>query len=145
MCSQPPPPRARGLLDVLCGQLTVAAVIVHTTAPSLILTCASSCVLQMPLLVLEDIARRRLRKSGVRLARPLLIGWTTVVLMFTAYYFWYPPVEHYTDVAVRVTDSVNASAATAVQSVHKLLQSLGLQQAAVGGAAFVGSVSQAAL
>jgi hypothetical protein len=99
----------------------------------------------MPLLMLEDIARRRLRKSGVRLARPLLIGWTTVVLMFTAYYFWYPPVERYTDLAVRVTDSVNASAATAVQSVHKLLQSLGLQQAAVGGAAFVGSVSHAAL
>jgi hypothetical protein len=99
----------------------------------------------MPLLMLEDVARRRLRKSGVRLARPLLVGWTTVVLMFTAYYFWYPPVEQYTDVALRVLESVNASAATAVQTAHKLLQSLGLQQAAVGGAAFVGSVSQTAL
>lgn len=96
---------------------------------------------QMPLLVLEDIARRRMRKSGVRPARPLLIGWTTVVLMISAYFFWYPPVEQYTDVALRVVTSVNASAASAVHGVQMLLQSLGLQQAAVGGAAFVGSVS----
>lgn len=102
-------------------------------------------LLQMPLLVLEDIARRRLRKAGVRLARPLLIGWTTVMLMSSAYFFWYPPVEQYTDIALRVVTSVNEGAATAVHSVQKLLQSLGLQQAAVGGAAFVGSVSQAAL
>lgn len=100
---------------------------------------------QMPLLVLEDIARRRMRKSGVRPARPLLIGWTTVVLMISAYFFWYPPVEQYTDVALRVVTSVNASAASAVHGVQVLLQSLGLQQAAVSGAAFVGSVSGTAL
>jgi hypothetical protein len=97
----------------------------------------------MPLLMLEDIARRRLRKSGVKLARPLLMGWTTVVLLFTAYFFWYPPVEQYTDVAMRVVEAVNAGAADAVRSVQGLLQQLGLQQAAVGGAAFVGSVSHA--
>lgn len=97
----------------------------------------------MPLLMLEDIARRRLRKSGVKLARPLLMGWTTVILLFTAYFFWYPPVEQYTDVAMRVVEAVNAGAAGAVGSFQGLLQQLGLQQAAVGGAAFVGSVSQA--
>jgi hypothetical protein len=99
----------------------------------------------MPLLVLEDIARRRMRKAGVRPSRPLGIGWTTLILMISAYFFWYPPVEQYTDVALRVVASVNASAASAVQSVQALLQSLGLQQAAVSGAAFVGSVSGTAL
>lgn len=100
---------------------------------------------QMPLLVLEDLVRRRMRKAGVRPSRPLGIGWTTLILMISAYFFWYPPVEQYTDVALRVVASVNASAASAVHSVQALLQSLGLQQAAVSGAAFVSSVSGTAL
>jgi hypothetical protein len=99
--------------------------------------------LQVPLLVLEDIARRKLRKAGVQLSRPVGIGLMTVVLWITAYLFWYPPVELHTDLAPRVVSSVNDSAAAAVLGLQALLQQLGWQQA--GGAAFVSSVSQATL
>lgn len=87
--------------------------------------------------------RRKLRKAGRRLARPVTMGWTTAILMFTAYFFWYPPVEQYTDIALRVVTSVNAGAAAAVGGVQGLFQQL--RPPVVGGAALVGSVSQAAL
>lgn len=118
----------------------------HMPQPCHDITCTDVILspLQVPLLVLEDVARRRLRKAGIRLARPVAMGWTTAILLFTAYFFWYPPVERYTDVALRVVTSVNEGAAAAVRAVQLLLQQLGLHQAA-GSAALFGSVSQAAL
>ena len=109
---------------------------------SLLSPCHSLALLhsQVPLLVLEDMARRRLRKSGTRLSRPIAMGWTTAILMFSAYFFWYPPIEQYTDVAMRVVESVNASAATVLHSVQMLLAQVGFHDAA-SGAAFVSSMS----
>ena len=98
-------------------------------------------VLQTPLLVFEDIVTRRLRKGGVHLPRPLLIGWTNVILSIAGYFFFFPPVENHTGVAHRVLTSVNESAAAVFSGLQALLQQVGLHPAAVGGGPFVGSVS----
>jgi len=106
----------------------------------------AALLLQVPLLVLETVARRRLRKAGIQLARPVAIGGTTAVLLISAYFFFFPPVEEYTDIALRVVTSVNTSALGVARSVQGLLQQLGLHlEPAVGGTAFVGSVTKAAL
>jgi hypothetical protein len=100
--------------------------------------------LQIPLIILEDIVTRRLRKAGVHLPRPLLILWTNFIVNFTTYFFWFPPVENYTGIALRVLTSVNESAAAAFGGLQALLQQVGLHPTAVGWGPFVGSMSTAA-
>jgi hypothetical protein len=75
----------------------------------------------------------------------LLWGYTTALLMTSAYLFWFPPVEQHTDVAARVLASVNGGAAVALARLQGLVQQLGLGDVVAQAAAAVsGSASHVA-
>lgn len=126
----------KGIQSCVCLRM------VHCVA---LLSCHFCCVcrMQVPLLVAEDVVRRQLRARGIKVPRPFLMGWTTVLVMTSAYFFWYPPVEKYTDVAARVLGAINGGAASLVAGLQGLVQQLGLQDVAQAAAAVSGTVSQA--
>jgi hypothetical protein len=117
---------------------------VHPTVQQASKLCfAAFCVLQIPLIILEDMITRRLRKAGMHPPRLLLILWTNFIVNVTTNLFFWPPVDNYTSLVPRILASVNQSAAAAFGGLQVLLQHVGLSLPAVGADAFVGGVSTA--
>jgi hypothetical protein len=93
------------------------------------------------LVVAEDVVRKLLRARKQRIPRPLLIACTTLVLLGSAYLFWYPPIEHHTDVALRVMQAINGGSMSALAGLRELVARLGLHGVAQAAAAVTGSAS----
>lgn len=80
--------------------------------------------IQAPLMAVEAVVIRKLRKAGVKVPRAGAIGVTTFVVMTLAYYFWFPPVEKYSDIATVVVASVNRGAAQLLEVFQQIPQRL---------------------
>lgn len=65
--------------------------------------------IQAPLLLAESIVLRKLRKANVTIPTIMAVPATTAIIMLTAWFFWYPPIEQHSDLAVRIVDSINVN------------------------------------
>jgi hypothetical protein len=73
---------------------------------------------QAPVMVAEQLAIKGASRAGVRLPAPLSVALTISVLLATAYWGFFPPVETHTDIAPRIAQAVASNIAQLMERLR---------------------------
>jgi hypothetical protein len=87
--------------------------------------------IQAPLIVAEGLLLKRLAASKISVPRVLGIAYMTAIILFTATYLWYPPIDTHTDIAPAVVAAINTNAGAGLGWLRQQGSSMGFNAALV--------------